>query len=70
MTLCFVALCVASVKMSEKLPEKDGKETEESPLVFTEKMLEGDFDDVFRQYPLTEDTQCGFGFLQGKCMQM
>jgi hypothetical protein len=54
--------------MAERLPEADGKEAK--PLIFTDKMLEADFDEVFRAYPLSEDTTCGIGFLRGKCMQM
>lgn len=57
--------------MAEKLPVENGKSKSEiAPLIFTEKLLEAEFDDVFRQYPLTEDTKCGFGFIQGKCLQM
>lgn len=58
--------------MAEKLPEDNGKgkALEDSPLIFTEKMLEADFDDVYRQYPLDDDTKCGYGFIRGKCMQM
>lgn len=58
--------------MAEKLPDENekGKSQEESPLIFTEKMLEADFDDVFRQYPLNDDTKCGYGFIRGKFMQM
>lgn len=54
------------------MPEesKAAKNPEESPLVFTEKLLEADFDEVYRQYPLSEDTSCGIGFLRGKCLQM
>ena len=59
-------------KMPEKLSEENGnaKVSETSPLVFTEKMLEADFDDVYRQYPLNDDTKCGYGLIRGKCMQM
>lgn len=58
--------------MAEKLPTEPSKlnKDEYSPLVFTEKLLESEFDEVFRQYPLTDSTTCGFGFLRGKCMQM
>lgn len=55
--------------MAEKLPNHNGKK-EEIPLIFTEKMLEADFDDVYRNYPLNEDTSCGFGFVKGKWLQM
>jgi hypothetical protein len=55
--------------MAEKLPNENGK-TRYEPLVFTEKMLEADFDEVYRQYPLNEDTECGIGFIRGKCLQM
>lgn len=47
-----------------------GKNPEESPLVFTEKLLDADFDDVYRQYPLSEDTSCGIGYFRGKYLQM
>jgi hypothetical protein len=54
--------------MVEKRLNDDGKEAK--PLIFTDKMLEADFDEVFRDYPLSEDTSCGIGFLRGKSMQM
>jgi hypothetical protein len=59
-------------KMAEKLPNENGKtkSPEQSPLIFTEKMLEQDFDDVYRNYPLSDDTTCGFGIFRGKYMQM
>lgn len=59
-------------EMAEKLPDQNGgKNTaEESPLMITDKMLEADFDEVYRNYPLNEDTTCGFGFLRGKCLQL
>lgn len=59
-------------KMAEKLPSENGKvkNSEDSPLIFTEKLLDADFDEVYRQYPLNEDTSCGLGFVQGKCLQM
>lgn len=58
--------------MAEKLPNENekAKNPEESPLIFTEKMLEADFDEVYRQYPLNDDTSCGFGFVRGKWLQM
>lgn len=56
--------------MAEKLPQVNGKPDEKSPLMFTEKLLEADFDEVYRQYPLSEDTTCGIGFVRGKCLQM
>lgn len=58
--------------MSEKMPEENtkAKSPEELPLVFTEKLLEADFDEVFRQYPRSKDTSCGIGFIRGKCLQM
>ena len=58
--------------MAEKLPNKDGetKISEQDPLIFTEKMLEADFDEIYQNYPLTDDTTCGIGFIRGKCLQM
>lgn len=67
-------LCVA--KMSEKEKQKDESDVERknihySLLNFTENMLETEnFDDVFRSYPVTEDTKCGFGPFQGSWLQM
>ena len=68
--------------MSEKIPkvvDDDEKEEEKkkflapqrkiSPMEFTEKMLEADFEEVYRNYPLTEDTTCGLGFLRGRLLQ-
>lgn len=54
--------------MAESLP--NGSEKEKKPLIFTDKMLEADFDEVFDAYPLSEDTSCGFGGLRAKCLQM
>lgn len=59
--------------MAERLPENDGKEispAEQSPLILTDKMLEADFDVIFREYPLSDDTTCGMGFIRGKWLQM
>lgn len=58
--------------MADNLPEENGKakSPEEKPLIFTEKMLDGDFDEIYRQYPLEDDSKCGYGFIQGKFMQM
>jgi hypothetical protein len=57
----------------EGKPAKENGEKktfEQDPLIFTDKMLEADFDEVYRNYPLNEDTQCGIGFIKGKCLQM
>lgn len=61
-----------NLKMEEKLDndKNEKKSVEQDPLLFTEKMLESDFDEVYRNYPLNEDTQCGIGFVRGKCLQM
>lgn len=63
--------------MSQKVFNGDKKSEEaDQPLVerksknvFTDKMLEEDFDDIYKNYPLTEDTTCGFGFIKGKFLQ-
>lgn len=39
------------------------------PFEFTDKMLEDDFDEVYRNYPLNDDTSCGIGFLRGSLLQ-
>lgn len=56
--------------MAEKLPQENGKPKEVDPLIFTEKLLESDFDEVYKQYPLSEDTRCGIGLFRGEWMQM
>lgn len=67
--------------MASKLPhlngdEKHKKQEAEQPLienkypvVFTDKMLEQDFDEIYKNYPLTEDTTCGIGFIKGRLLQ-
>lgn len=56
--------------MAEKLPKEGKKPKEVEPLIFTEKLLDCDFDEVYNQYPLSEDTKCGIGFIHGQWMQM
>lgn len=34
-----------------------------------ERMPSAEFDDLYRTYPLTEDTTCGFWIFQGSFMQ-
>lgn len=54
--------------MSEKKNEKKGAY---EILSLSDKYLEEtEFDTVFKNYPLNEDTKCGYGFLRGKCLQM
>lgn len=40
-----------------------------SPLIFTDKLLEEDFEEIYKNYPLTDDTTCGFGFFRGPILQ-
>ena len=71
--------------MLDTLPEKNEENSDEkprekpkvsieedSPLIFTDKMLQddNDFEELYRKFPLTEDTTCGLGFLRGEFMQM
>jgi hypothetical protein len=51
--------------MSEKLPNDDGPK--KSPEL--EKMLVEDFDELFKNMPITDDTRCGIGFLNGRFLQ-
>lgn len=66
----------ASTAMSEKEKQKDESDVKKKNvqyelLNFTDKMLETDnFDEVFKSYPTTEDTKCGFGLVQGAWLQM
>jgi len=59
--------------MTEMKPTtENGKQKqlpEQVPLILTDKMLEADFDEVFKDYPLTQETSCGFGYFRGKLMQ-
>jgi hypothetical protein len=64
--------------MSEKLPElSQEKKTQNgleapllnSPFDLSDKMLEAEFDEVYRNYPISDDTSCGLGFLRGKILQ-
>lgn len=50
---------------NEKLKDQD-----HSPLIFNKNLSDADFDEVYRSYPLTEDTTCGIGFIRGKFLQM
>lgn len=57
------------------MPEKNGKNQEKTldpllkPFEFTDKILEDDFEEVYRNYPLNDDTSCGIGFLRGTWLQ-
>ncbi|CAG9800804.1 unnamed protein product [Chironomus riparius] len=57
------------------MSEKNGKFPEKAldpllkPFEFSDKMLEDDFEEVYRKYPLNDDTSCGIGFLRGSVMQ-
>lgn len=71
--------------MSSKLPpDQNGSEKKQNPLetpllasntypqfdFSDEKMLEEEnFEDVYRKYPLTDDTMCGFGSFRGGLLQ-
>lgn len=63
--------------MSNKLPKINDEKLEaevplvdsNSPFIFTDKMLEEDFDELYRKYPLTDDTTCGLGFVRGRFLQ-
>jgi hypothetical protein len=69
-------------EMSAKLPPSamDEKAEKKVPLLpcyttnasfeFSDKMLEEEhFDEVYRKFPLTEETMCGIGALRGRIMQ-
>lgn len=34
-----------------------------------ERMPSDEFEDLYRTYPITEETKCGFWMLKGSCMQ-
>lgn len=61
--------------MSEKQKQKDAdvqnKNVQYELLNLSEDMLDVDrFDEVFKSYPVTDNTKCGFGLLQGSWLQM
>lgn len=57
--------------MTEKKVEENDEKGQYELLSLSDKMLEEEeFDKVFKNYPLTDDTTCGYGFIQGKCLQM
>lgn len=60
--------------MADKLPKLvvNGDNAEpliNSPSAFTDKMLEEDFDELYKNYPLSDDTRCGYGIFQGRFLQ-
>jgi hypothetical protein len=67
--------------MSDKIPKliisSDEKhqngEAEEplinSPVILTDKLLGEDFEEIYRNYPLSDDTTCGIGFIRGRILQ-
>ncbi|XP_070501306.1 solute carrier organic anion transporter family member 74D-like [Chironomus tepperi] len=51
--------------------EEDGnKSSKKAKFEITDQMLEDDFEEVYKNYPLNEDTTCGFGFFRGSFLQM
>lgn len=59
-----------SEKQQDQLDTKK-KHVQYELLNFTENMLETEkFDEVFKSYPVTDDTKCGFGLIQGSWLQM
>lgn len=58
-------------KLQKDEQEVNKKHVQYELLNFTENMLETEkFDEVFKSYPVTEDTKCGFGLFQGSWLQM
>lgn len=69
--------------MSDKIPkiiisddEKHRNGEVEQPLMdkkstfdFSDKLLEEDFEEIYRNYPLSEDTRCGIGIFRGPVLQ-
>ncbi len=47
---------------------KSKKNNENAPEV--EKMLEEDFESLYENMPVTDDTRCGIGFIHGRFLQM
>lgn len=55
--------------MSEKLPKIEDEQTKKLPEM--EKMIVEDLDleEMYKNMPITDDTRCGIGLLQGKFLQ-
>lgn len=57
------------------MPENNGKFSDRTtdpllkPFELTDKMLEDDFDTVYRDYPLPEEATCGYGIFRGSFLQ-
>jgi hypothetical protein len=57
--------------MASKLPSsRSSARTIESVLSkLSDEKLNGDFDDIFKLMPVTDETSCGFGFVRGPTLQ-
>ena len=51
-------------------PKKDSDPFIQPGCEITDKMLEDNFEEVYKNYPINDDTTCGFGFLRGSFLQM
>jgi hypothetical protein len=50
-------------------PKNDLEPFVSSGLEINDKMLEDDFEKVYKNYPLNEDTTCGFCWFRGSFLQ-
>jgi hypothetical protein len=57
--------------MASKMPaSRTNPRTIESVLSkLSDEKLNGDFDDIFKLMPVTEETTCGMGFVRGPTLQ-
>lgn len=53
--------------MASKLPQGRGCDgsIEDALRKLSDEQLMGEFDDIYRDMPVTDDTACGWGFLRG-----
>lgn len=63
-----------SYEMADKTPKLCVNGDNQEPLInstsrFTDKMLEEDFDELYKKFPLSDDTRCGYGIFQGPFLQ-
>lgn len=54
--------------MASKLPN-EARSIEDALSKLSDEKLTGDFDDIFKLMPVTDETSCGVGFLRGPTLQ-
>lgn len=55
--------------MKDREKNKSQKSIEEVLSALTNSQLNGDFEEIFKQIPVTNDTKCGILFFKGPFLQ-